>query len=100
MASGDPFLVTQLSGVGSTFSYTPAAGVYLCVTGIGGYAQTLYLGAVSSPYIYGYMRAMQEGASGDNNNISLKKIIGNGVGVFGSGANINNYGIALGGVEL
>ncbi len=100
MDSGAPFLVTQLSGVASTFSYTPAAGVWLCVTGVGGYAQTLYLGAVSSPYIYGYMRAMQEGASGDNNNIALKKIIGNGTGVFGSGSNITNYGIALGGIEI
>lgn len=96
LASGDPFQITQNSGVGSTFSYTPAVGVYLCITSVGGYQNTLHLVSATSPYVYNWLRL---GVDLDNN-LAYKKIFGNGIGIFGSSGNILTYGLALSGIEL
>ncbi len=99
LASGDPFQITQNSGVGSTFSYTPAVGVYLCITSAGGYQNTLHLVSATSPNVYNWLRLGVESLEGGNN-LAYKKIFGNGIGVFGSSGNINLYGVGLSGIEL
>jgi hypothetical protein len=89
----------QLSGVATTFSYTPASGVWLCITSMGGYELTLMLSAQSDPKVYNWLRLNAETGT-SNNNAPLKKIFGNGTGVFGSGSHMNDYGITLSGIEI
>lgn len=99
LSSGDPFQIIQNSGVATTWSYTPAVGVYLCITSVGGYQNTLHLVSATSPNVYNWIRIGNETID-NGNNLAYKKIFGNGIGIFGSSGNILTYGICISGIEL
>jgi hypothetical protein len=98
LASGDPFSLEHLSGSGTTFSYTPAAGVWLCITSVQGYIYTVMLAQVSpNPYIYGYIESY---ANNETNNKPFKKIFGDGTGIYVDAATLNTHGCGFSGIEL
>ncbi len=93
-------MVIQMSGSGTSFSYTVAAGVTLAITGRAGYDWNLSLNAGASgaaPYVYGFLSASTD-LSEDR--YAIKTILTSGNSVAGGGSNINSYGVSFYGIEL
>lgn len=97
MAKGDPFLIKQLSGNGNTFSYTPAAGVWLAITGRAGYLTHIHLNGTSSPYVYNFI-AVPSDVFEDS--YSIKTILGDSNTISCDNTNVNISGICLYGIEI
>tara|TARA_R110000822_G_scaffold295254_1_gene417440 strand:+ start:2020 stop:2313 length:294 start_codon:yes stop_codon:yes gene_type:complete len=97
LASGDPFSLEHFSGSGTTFSYTPAASVWLCITSVQGYIYTVMLNGTGTPYIYGFIESH---ANNETNNNPLKKIFGDGTGIYIDHASLNTNGAGFSGIEL
>ena len=97
MASGDPFMIKQEAGNGTTFSYTATAD--LVITCYGSEAAVIQQNwVVSTSGVYSFMG--NGGGTPINNANYNKVILTSGSTITASDSDVNTYGIFLGGFEL
>ena len=101
MASGDPFLLIQQAGVATTFSFTSTANLIILNYGFDN-ASTIRLGTyvANTSGVYNYAFPMSAGAASTYQNGQSKLVLPTGNTITCSNANINTYGLCIGGIEI